>query len=548
MSSKTNLKTSPDLKSLTVSSVTVPNGIELNSFDFDFQPVGSVHYFRSIDNTFKEGFYRKTSEGWETTSGSVSNSSSRTAGEQMALDYVTLNGLSETASGKLSALLSGMSDLGILNNLYDAGFYGAEFQPSGGNLAVSLLGSADLEIIGEPVRGRYGFEFTNDDVSNPTSPQRLYGAVPMQNGNWSFLSSAGRKVYAELIGQRRAVNLFQVSPLALTLQMSDGGNWRSTAIAGGGTSNFTGIKSANSPVHKPILMRNSKFDGVESFEVSDLQDFEQSLSGRGPVPFDKISFAAGSTNGTTFSNYFDGYVNYWFAWNNPISDVQTEGLHALIESTIAPKSRWVLEGDSIASFGDGWGYHLESASGFFGANIEVINVAKGGDTSVHTVDDIGGEDGINDTHSSDDFPVFCLIQSGSNDAGDGVNDTANAAESFANLRLLWSAARARGMKVVACTIPGSIFSDAGQAREFYSGNSGPLSHDVFNQLNDLIRADSENYDYLLDVDQILTESFGETYWQNNICFHDGVHPGENEDGSGPIVMAALGALVDSEMP
>ena len=321
-------------------------------------------------------------------------------------------------------------------------------------------------------------------------------------------------------------------------------NYQGYTYGDAAAASVLGEKYASDARYRPLVMRNSATAGAASFKVNAFGRAATTTAGRGLVPFDRITIGAGTTNGSTFSNYSDELASWWACWNFVLTDTQLAAVDELISATVAQKSRWVLEGDSIAANSTGYGYHLLSSPGFMGANIDLVQRATGGHTSIQVKDEIGTTAGINDDLISEEFPVFCLVQAGSNDRG----DTADAAESFANLRLLWAAARSRGMKVIACTVPGSKFFDSGQVAEFWTGTSGPLSHTVRTEINTLIRADSANYDYLLDVDQLCAAQWGPSYWNNTNCFFDGVHPGTARTSSGSLLMTALAALVEGDMP
>tara|TARA_R110000772_G_C12979521_1_gene405684 strand:- start:55 stop:534 length:480 start_codon:yes stop_codon:yes gene_type:complete len=157
------------------------------------------------------------------------------------------------------------------------------------------------------------------------------------------------------------------------------------------------------------------------------------------------------------------------------------------------------------------------------------------------VTDIGNANGIND-QADDGTKTICLIHAGSNDTG----DTVDGAATHANLRTLWQAARDRGMIVVAVTIPGSTNLDAID----WDGTAGTGAHTERAAANALIQADDGIlYDYLLDVDQILTDEFGALYWQDTNCFSDGTHYGQATGAgtSGKITIDALGVLILSEI-
>jgi lysophospholipase L1-like esterase len=471
----------------------------------------------------------------------------KTADDRLVETYGARHSLTNDAVGRMAGFLNGLREIGARDSLEDAAFYGERFQPIGAFLTTvySILGNADLSVTGSPDPLRAGLGFTNDDPTSPTTAQRADGAIFSNAGEWTILNQSARKIYGSSTGQRRAWNAYDASPLALAIQMQNASNWQSYSYGDSAAVSMSGLKGVVDAGYNPILMQNASVAASDSFGQRLLGSGAfATTTGRGPVLFDGLSVGAGTSNGSSFAQYFDGVVSYWAVWNELLDDDQADDLAALVDETIAPKIRMVFEGDSIAANSTGYGYHFQSNEGFFGGNVDFVQQATSGHTSIQARDEIGTAAGISDALSDSSIPVFCLVQAGSNDRG----DTADAAETVANLRLLWQAARDRGMKVIACTVPGSKFFDTGQAAEFWTGTSGPLSHDVRAEINLMIRADLARYDYILDVDQLGINEWGANYWNNTSAYFDGVHPGTSETCAGPLAMDALYEMIKGDMP
>lgn len=475
----------------------------------------------------------------------------KTDGDREAETYATAHSLNNDATGRIANFLTGLEEIGIKSDLYDAGLYALKYQPASGSTAYSILGNSDLAITGTPVRKKHGFFFQNDDPSSPTTPERMYGDTS-SSGEWTWVTSDARQVYGSTVGQRRSLNALTTSPYSAFIQMQNGTNWQSYTYSGGGAASISGAKSPVEDGYKPVITTNDAISGAGSLRTRSFTGSWLSTTGRGLVPLDKLSIGAGTTNGSSFSQYYDGLSNYWMLFNSVVADTALDELQSLIDETIAPKYRIVFEGDSISSDLIGWSYHVASDPDFLGANVDVVVQGTGGFATPQLVNRIGTSTGINDSQATSDFPVFALIQAGTNDPGQAPDPsdtyTSGAVETHANIRLLWHAARARGMKVIACTMPKSTIFDAGGSAEYWTtGTSGELSLDVVDQVNTLIRADSDRYDYLLDVDNILTGEFGSTYWQDTSCFSDGIHPGTAQASAGPPVISMLSRILDLEI-
>ena len=466
-----------------------------------------------------------------------------TAGDAEAEVYGTLHSLGNSETGRISDFLNGLASLGLKSNFKDAAFYGQRFQPSGSATAFSLLGTGNLAINSAPVMGANGFTFDGVD-------DYLYNPIfANTTGDWSILTSAARQVYAPTVGQFRAVQFFDTSPLGFALQMANGTNWQTYTNLGGTAASMNGARSPNQASFETVTMVNDKTAGAGSFSYRTSNGDADIVSGRGPLIFDKLAVGAGTTNASTFSNFFDGHVGFWSAWDSLLTASQIDAVNALIGESVAPKYRFVMEGDSIAGTVNGWSKHIESTAGFLGGNIDLVNRAVPGETSRQAVARIGLSTGIDDALFSADFPTWCLIQAGSNDSGaSGTADTTGAVDSLGYLRQLWEAARTRGLKVIACTVPMNSNWKVGASHEYWNTVSGTKSIDVLADLNARIRADAARYDYLLDVEQVGITGWGANYFDDTTCFYDGVHPGPAEASMGPAAMLALYELVKNDLP
>ncbi len=473
----------------------------------------------------------------------------KTDGDREAETYGENHSLEDEAVGRVANFLTGLESIGIKSDFYDAGFYASKFQPGLALTAYSLLGLSDLAVTGSPTRKKHGWLIGNDDPSSPSTPTRLYGDV-VSAGQWTWVTSDARPKYNGTVGQRRSFNALTTSPYSAFIQMQNGTNWQSYTFAGGSAASINGAKSPVEDEYKPIITTNSTAGSLQTKAFG--AGSWLTATGRGNVPLQKLSVGAGTTNGSSFSQYYDGLASYWMLFNSVLSDSALDELQILIEETTMPKTRFVFEGDSISSDTNGWAYHVLSDPDLLGCNIDLVSQGTGGYATPQLVARIGDPAGINDSQSSDDFNVIAVIQAGTNDPGQAPDSsntyTSGAVETHANLRLLWEAARSRGMKVVACTMPKATIYDAGGSAEYWTtGTSGALSLDVVDQINTLIRNDADRFDYLLDVDQILAGEFGATYWQDTNCFADGIHPGTSQASAGPPVIAALSTLIDSEI-
>ena len=474
------------------------------------------------------------------------------ADDILAETYGETHSLSDDSVGRIANFLSGLSQIGVRHSLVELALYQAKFQPTSGSTAFSILGNSDLTITGSPVRAKHGFKFNNDDPASPTEAQRFNGDLVETTGEWTFLTHTARQIYDSSSAQRRALNALTVSPYSAYIQMQNGTNWQTYSYADSAAASINGGKVYNSPNYLPMIAKNAATAASDSFARRTLEGAWSSTTGRGAVPLDKLVIGAGTANNSTFNWYYDGLMSYWMIWNELLPDNAITELRYLMEETVTPKYRLVFEGDSIAADSVGWSYHVRNTLDFLGGNLDIEVVATGGEATPEMVADIGTANGINDSLSSDDFPVICVIQGGTNDPGSDPEPadqwTAGADETLANLRELWEAARTRGMKVVACTVPKATFMDEGGAAEYWNkGTTGQTSYEVIDELNAAIRADSERYDYLVDVDQVLINEFGILYWQDTDCFSDGTHPGTSDSGAGVFVLAELASILNTEI-
>lgn len=163
----------------------------------------------------------------------------------------------------------------------------------------------------------------------------------------------------------------------------------------------------------------------------------------------------------------------------------------------------VVVGDSLSSTGSGsastswaayWSRQLQNSSAIY------TNLAISGRYA----------SAIDSSHASQVTPIspgtlggtgFLFTLCGTNDlALGGVTDTAL----IASLRSIWSKGRADGFKVVAFTITRSNLISGTQETRRQSVNTS-------------IRADSANWDFLVDLDALFPTNSDTTY------FHDGLH-------------------------
>lgn len=575
-----------------------------------------------------------------------------------ALAYQSVTGIAESATASLSSFLKGLDALAIRSSLVDAGLYQARFQPSSAATAYSVKGTANLAITGSPIRHENGFLFTNDSATTPSSAQKLAGAFPATTGDWTIVSVAVRDRDASISGQRQAFNALSVGPWATAVQMQNGNNWQSYT-------NVLGIPAAiNGPMlpaeyrYRPVSMRNAAVASGTSFSVDAINDNNPPIftTGRGDVSFDKLVIGAGTTNFSSFSSYFDGVVPMWFVFSTLLTDQQLIDFNTLLDRTVAPKVKFVFEGDSISTVGHGWLEGFQTASNWLGRNIETKILGLGGEITPAMVARIGSKGarlyitsvpsegetvslagtaytwkssvstnaneikigysvldsllnlkaavngwagggtiygldtmpneflvaaqsgnmnslyflhdsseaalavgetmangymrnqdsiditmteamGLSSLVTDAEYPTWCLIQGGTNDPG----DTPTWDVTYANLKALWAAARATGMKVVACTIMGATTYDSG----YWYGSGGDTRHEGRNAINAAIRADTNLYDELLDVDALLVADQGTIYWQNVAVLPDGTHPSV---WTRKFIMNKLHDIIGTQMP
>lgn len=289
---------------------------------------------------------------------------------------------------QISGFLTGLDAIGVRSSFVDGGLYQSRFQPSSGTTAYSILGTADLTITGSPTRHRNGFLFTNDSATAPSSPQRLHGTIPTIAGEWTIITVALRDREADISsGQRRAVNFYDASPLALAIQMQNSGNWQSYTYTGGAAYTMNEPLSPAPYGFSLVAMRNANPGASDSFSTGIIKDDTAPVSttGGGNVALDRLAIGAGTTNGSAFSQYYDGMVSMWMIFDSVLTDAQLASISSLIDRTLCPKVRWIVDGDSISSTSSGWAWGIATASEWLGRNNEYVFLGVGGETSTQLI-------------------------------------------------------------------------------------------------------------------------------------------------------------------
>jgi len=458
----------------------------------------------------------------------------------VARSYQTNTGISQNTAQRLSDFWSQLDTLDLGDRLVDGYVLRGEFQDASASVIQSLRGASHLTVIGSPRRTQFGMIFENEAPGNLVDPCYLTGEFLFDGGSWSVLECDFRSRFSTADSQRRVFEVRGGNAFPFLIGAHDGTNYR--VIARSNSGEVRNLQRSGKFVfgndYRPLWISNQAADG--GILQARTPRGSESVATPGPLSFGQLSIGAGTNNGTTFQYYSDALVGYWLCFDRALTGVEQRTIDRLIDRTLAPKARFVLDGDSIGADQVGHGFWLAEHSRFFGAPLEINHLAVGGQTSIQVAGRIGTPAGINRNLANDGLPTFYLLQAGSNDA----NDTRNAAETLEQLRLLWATARTQGLQVIACTVPGSIFFDEGKPAEFWFGGGPERSHEVRGQINAGIRAGlGTEFEYLLDVDKILRDRWGDHYWQNPLCFPDGVHPGQGTDNAGPVLMEALWGLI-----
>jgi len=455
--------------------------------------------------------------------------------------YQTATNCSNPRTIALSRFFDGLAALGLDSSLVDGWVLRADSQPASGTTAPSLKGLSNLTITGAPTRHKNGYLLANDSPSAPSVPRYLSGGLPAAtSGNVTLVWADFRSGYASISGERTPILAYSSGALTPWLEQNlygiqSGSNYLGYTYDGAG--NFTPVGlPTRGPAEKrylPVALRNAATGGAASFSGEVKGSSKVSVTGTGSLTLRKIEIGRYSDNGSAWKNYHDGLVPYAFLFSKILSDADLAGLHALIDSYIHPKYRVVIEGDSMSAESVGLAMWIQERSGFFGGNLEVVNLATGGETSAQMVAEIGTSGGIYNQGSTA-IPVICTIWAGQNDR------LTTGAQTHANCRTLWAAAKALGMKVVAFTITRSdAITVAGWEANRIAANT-------------LIRGDAGTgrYDYLMDADTFIdgltaTDPY---YLDTTIYTADKVHLNSVAGGGNSQLMDALYTLIASEIP
>ena len=462
--------------------------------------------------------------------------------------YQTTTGISKSAARRWSKFLLGLDALSIRTSLIDAVVLRADMQPTGGTTAYSLLGTSNLAMNGTITRHKNGFVFGNDSDSSPTVPSYCTGSFPVTSGDVTMIFASFRPSESNITHTHAPVMLYKPANSATPLPawtvnslwaQAEGSNF--LAYTYDGLGNFSPFAiSAHSPAetrYMPIALSNAAVGAAGSLTARIPGQTTASTTGTGSKTFNRLELGRYSDSGYgSWKNYDDSLVPFVFAFSKILSTTELAGFNALVDQYIHPKYRIVAEGDSMSSSTVGLCLFFRDRAGFFGSNMDLVEVATGGETTTQMVSEIGTAAGINDQGSSS-FPVICTIWGGQNDRAIDGNQT------HANLRTLWAAAKSRGMKVVAFTITkSSSITAAGWEADRLLANAA-------------IRGDAGlgYYDYLMDVDALIAgaSSYNPYYldpaWYNQVI-PDQVHLTSTIPGGNTQLMDALYTLISAEIP
>ena len=453
---------------------------------------------------------------------------------ELSRRYQRLTDCSDYAAGRHSEFLKSLERLGLDGDFVDGMCLRSDMQASSGSTLYSINLETNMTITGSPERTRNGIQWDGASYAAADLSSSLAGA-------WTVMEMDARERQGSTSGTRIHLNTYGAGDYLRLFQ--SGINYTLKTSANSGTANFTSLsnKSVSDPSYEIITVRNADPSASGSLEVNVDEESSQTTTGRGNVVIDEIWIGAGTDNGSTPVLYSDSMSVGWLIFDRVLTDVEASAVRKVYNEFLHPNKRVYFEGDSMSYTSVGLGYHVRNSGNLFGFRMETLNTSTGGETTIQMVTDIGNSNGIND-QADDGTKTICLIHAGSNDTG----DTVDGAATHANLRTLWQAARDRGMIVVAVTIPGSTNLDAID----WDGTAGTGANTERAAVNALIQADDGIlYDYLLDVDQILTDEFGALYWQDTNCFSDGTHYGQATGAgtSGKITIDALGVLILSEI-
>jgi len=458
-----------------------------------------------------------------------------------AAAYQEATGITSVRASAISDFLTGLDDLGVRSSFVDGATYRADSQPASGTTAFSLRGLSNLTMTGSVIRHRNGLKFNNDDAATPSDPQYCNGTIPSTSGNVTLICADFRHYYASIVDSRNSVEIYRPANTSPWLENQiEIGQEGSNYIAH--TFNGSVFASLGVPSHgpsdrryRPTTIRNVTPGTTNSFSVAIPGQSTTSTAGQGSLNYTKMYLGACTNNGGDRAKYSDALVPYWLLFSKALTTDEETAVYALVDKCLHPVYRVVIEGDSMSSDSCGLALWMQDRMGYFGSNLDLVNVSAGGETSTQMVAELGGPSGINDSQMSSSFPVTCTIWGGQNDR------SINGTQTHSNLRLLWAAAKSRGMQVVAFTITRSSSIDAaGWEADRQAANA-------------LIRADAGMgyYDYLMDADAFIASvTTVSPYYDDPSCYSlsDHVHLSNTDPGGNPQLLDALYNVMQAAIP
>jgi len=429
--------------------------------------------------------------------------------------YRSATGISLGRAKAFSKFLTGLATLGLRSNLVDGWVLRQDSQPAGGTTAYSLRGPSlsnvgNLTMTGNITRHRCGFIPGNGSDSAPATPSFCSGSIPALATDATLIGSTFRHKAADTSAGTSRIPWFLYNPdgnAGHPIHSLWAGQYGSTFMGYtyDGAAHFAQFDLAGSGAghvqaecrYKPITLSNALVAASGSFTGRVPGKSASSVTGFGGNYYTKLEIGRYSDSGWSgWKGYDDSLVPYVLLFNKILSDTELAAVHVLIDAYIHPRVRIVTEGDSMAADSMGIAAYLQDHPSFFGANIDLVNVAAlpfAQNLSLLDADWVNNANGISAALGSTLFPVLAV-----NWWGHHENETPLLAwsDSYNLMKDVWARQKAMGMKVVALTVNPTI--------DLANDEAAHGTETKRRAINAQMRLDAANragcFDYFLDTE------------------------------------------------
>ncbi len=447
--------------------------------------------------------------------------------------YQAATGIGDARALAISQFLAGIGTLGLTGNLVDGGICRADSQPASGNTLQSLFGLSNIVLLNAPTRHRNGIKFNNSADTSPTVPQYGRGRFPYQTGDITAITAGFRYSTSEIAMSRCGFQLQRpqyypeagVYAAARSLFMRDeAANFIAyTYSETAGTFIPLGVpaRGVACSVYRPLVLRNLATAGAGSLSAtcrtstSATTNTVVSTTGHGAIAMGEILLGCGSDSGVIPKGYYDGLIPFWLLFNKSLTVPEADGVLLLIDQYLHPKCRIIAEGDSMASTSMGICRYLRDTSGFFGANIDLVDVSHTYNMPPILADWTNNTGFITPTigNTPFPFPVIAVNWFGHHETEVWTSSLAmtggvlaEALASYNNMKAIWANQKARGMTTVALTVNPTV--NFAQHESDLGAETKRRAINTMMRADNLLTGPARVFDYFLDTEALFLAACG----------------------------------------